>query len=396
MEEFYKQFDFEIQREMTFAKGNIDKLVLENRVIEDMKRELKSNSKYKEFFDQFSAESVEEFINFIARLAGKVSSNQYLIEFSEGHKIKEYRKRAGEGLWEIQQKKLFNLQCLWRAGKIEIEEVKCSRDFLYHEKTIKICPFLEPITEEEVDLYRQYILTDDFTFEMDVFKSWQDYDTFKYEYQHAEELSETPEWYLFYDSRKGTGSYLILPDLKGQKEDIYEQMAQKQDKEYKAAIQSIAPVHEKHIDITDMYQLCIDFAWEFEDSKTADDFHKLETFQRMIDYKNNGFEDHGNSGIIEHVLWELRDVEEKIPVHGYFDWKEALIKIHFDYEIRKVEENMSIAYEEYKMRLDLGIPVELTDNEIQNHKQWYNNMDGWRQRILTGRAIMDEPQDFDY
>src|SRR5687767_8395140 len=47
-------------------------------------------------------------------------------------------------LKEIQQKKLFDMQCLWRAEKISIPAIEVSTDFDYWEEDIFNCPFLEP------------------------------------------------------------------------------------------------------------------------------------------------------------------------------------------------------------------------------------------------------------
>ena len=62
-----------------------------------------------------------------------------------------------ERLKEILQKKLFDMQCLWRAEKIIIPEINVSSDFRYWEANIFNCPFIEPVTENEIEIILKHL-----------------------------------------------------------------------------------------------------------------------------------------------------------------------------------------------------------------------------------------------
>ena len=83
---------------------------------------------------------------------------------------------------------------------------------MYWEQFIRQCPFVPTITENEYELYHDFILSDDFEMEEDYYYQWQKYDEYKTEYNNVGSGSTMPEWYQFYDSRMGTGALLILPD----------------------------------------------------------------------------------------------------------------------------------------------------------------------------------------
>ena len=128
-----------------------------------------------------------------------------------------------EALWEIQQKKLFNYQCLWRAERVVTEHVETEMDFNYWSRNIKNCAFIKPISDEEFNMYKDYYETkevDDFD---ETFKyiDWQDYHTYKEEAKGDEETISYPEWYEYYDMREGTNALMLLPDIRGEKEGFY-------------------------------------------------------------------------------------------------------------------------------------------------------------------------------
>ena len=144
MEEFFKQFDFPLS---DIYKKTAEKYIRKNRVYQAAKKDLETNPRYKEFFSRFRADSIPAFIDKIAsdKAACEINGNAH--KSLETGRILDPKERAEKGLWEIQQKKLFIKQCLWRAEKIELPDIKISYDFQYWEQNIKNCPFLEPVTE---------------------------------------------------------------------------------------------------------------------------------------------------------------------------------------------------------------------------------------------------------
>ena len=100
--------------------------------------------------------SWNNFVNYYARQkAMGIRFGVFYIRQNEKRDLKYYNE-AEKNLWLIQQKKLFNQQCLWRAEKITLPEVEITADFQYWEEHIKVCSFLEPITEDEFNIFVDY------------------------------------------------------------------------------------------------------------------------------------------------------------------------------------------------------------------------------------------------
>ncbi len=401
MEEFFKQFDFPLS---DFFKQYAVKQVMLNREYQAAKKDLETNPKYTEFFSGFHPDSIPAFIHKIADVKARNTVQGNILKKLQTERVLDPKARAEEGLWEIQQKKLFTMQCLWRAEKIEIPEIKVSRDFHYWEKNIKECPFLEPVTEDEVELYISYILTDDFVFDFEPFHSFQDYESFKEEYLSQDEAGEIPEWYLFYDIRKGTGSYLILPDVRGKKEQKYLDAFSANDKKVQAiaAAAAPAPLPPKRMDYMQIMELVMEFAEQNEDELTYKYITQVSMYceaKREAEAEGRevgDFESHDPEvGQARHALSELEYTPFKIPTAAYYDWKQGIINALYKYETQQVADAMKLAFEDYNMRREMGIPFESKDMD-RLYKGWEKNMEVWRERILTGRELLGEPRDFNF
>ena len=69
---------------------------------------------------------------------------------------------AEDALREIQQKKLFDLQCQWRAEMIELKGISTTNDFEYWEMNIREAKFLTRITEGELKTYMDYLKSSEY------------------------------------------------------------------------------------------------------------------------------------------------------------------------------------------------------------------------------------------
>jgi hypothetical protein len=396
MEEFFKQFDFPLS---AYYKQAAEKCILKNRVYQAAKKDLETNPKYKEFFSRFRADSIAAFIDKIAGDKARIEIDGNPLKSLETGRILDPKVRAEKGLWEIQQKKLFIKQCLWRAEKLELPEIKVSHDFVYWEHNIKNCPFLEPVTEDEVDLYIGYILTDDYTFEFDPFSSMQDYEGFKDEYMNSDDGGYMPDWYSYYDMRKGTGSYLILPDVRGPKEKRYLDAFNEQEKKIKEVTVSINPPPPPRLDHYEIRDLVFDFFEENEDERTVE-LMKQTSYSYKNKIERESGEDYDDepsaNGEARRALEELEYTPFKVPVAAYYDWKQGLANALYKYETQQVADAMKLVFEDYKMRLEMGIPFEDNESYDGQKKQWEINMNTWRDRILQGRELLGEPKNFDY
>lgn len=212
------------------------------RIIKDTKKDLETNPGYKEFFSRYREDSVKSFIKYYAS-----DKANYLIEgeyfLNEKDNIdSDIKKQASNCLWEIQQKKLFNLQCQWRAEQLKIKEIESVQDFMYLHRAIKKCTFVSPVTEEEVQLYIKYLSTDtDDHYDHWNYHGWNDYTDYKryIERNDPDRINPLSQWYKFYDAHKGTDTLLDLPDVRDEKEEFYSKIwFEKEHKKKMAALKA--------------------------------------------------------------------------------------------------------------------------------------------------------------
>lgn len=362
------------------------------RIINETYEDLKNNLKYKEFFEQFNADSVKQFIKDYAREKGSWLRFGEMYIRKELNSANDFRERAWQGLWEIQQKKLFNLQCLWRAEKIVLPDVESIYDFMYWQDVIKTCPFLDPISEEEVDLYKLYLKSNNARIENSKWISWQNYDSFKQDYLGDNDESILPDWYEFYDNRMGTGSLFLLPDIRGIKERKYLIKGRDYEKEVRKEIYSALTLPVVPGDprpLIDNSDLNLDsFIKEFEKDKLLLEYHRL--------YKNEHFkEDSYDVDVIE-IVYKLDEIEEILPIKTHWNWKEAIEQVWNDFPIFMTHESMDSVYEDYLFRLNSGIPFEMNEYELREIQKGGATTKLLKQMVLEGRRLKDEPMDFNF
>jgi hypothetical protein len=180
--------------------------------------ELKSNPRVATYLAQFEENSAATFLNSYA------STKQLLLQYGENWRRLQggtyYRTCAEKYYWIIAQKKLFNLQCLWRAGQITLP-VTVTWEFSYWSRNIKSCPFIEDVTEEEIEVMIKYL--EKAHYDHDEFEpwDWQTYDEFKDEETGIGASDQYPPWYEMYDNYFGTQHLMTLPDIMGEREERY-------------------------------------------------------------------------------------------------------------------------------------------------------------------------------
>src|SRR5882762_2361302 len=129
----------------------------ENEQKQEWRTEIDANESMQKYFSQFSSASVESFIDHLLR-----NKNMWM---EHGDRYTERMETDGvqwvysafRHLQIIQQKKLFDAQCLWRAEKLAIKEVELCADFRVWEQDILNCPFIDPVSREDIDLYTDYL-----------------------------------------------------------------------------------------------------------------------------------------------------------------------------------------------------------------------------------------------
>ncbi len=143
---------------------------------------LRTNPDYLAYYAKFNPDSIESFIKEYAINKHRDYKNEeYYKDLYESYQTR-FLHHAERYLEQILQKKLFNLQCQWRACQIELPLVDIIADFGYWSSNILICPFIPPITEAEIDLCIRFLHESiDWGNCNDCYVEdiWQDYDGFK-------------------------------------------------------------------------------------------------------------------------------------------------------------------------------------------------------------------------
>jgi len=215
-----------------------EKAVWRQEKLLEIKQELQKSEIIDKFMEKTYPNSKEAFIDEYA--SAKVTWLEWgakQMEWNETEDL-QWLEDARKRLKEIQQKKLFDVQCLWRAEKITIEQIKLTIDFVYWEDNILNCPFIDSVSENDLEMYISYLQTGNFEHEQWFFDRWQDYEKIKEAYNDENSERNVPEWYEFHNSHTGLSAYMLLPDIRGDKEKFYrnlwsEELKKKQKKQRK-------------------------------------------------------------------------------------------------------------------------------------------------------------------
>jgi len=349
---------------------------------EEIKAEMDANTAMQEYFKQFASYSVDSFIDCYTRDKKRwINYGKRNVERKENHSIKWVTK-AAEHLAILQQKKLFDMQCLWRAEKITIAQIVFCYDFKLWEKNILNCPFVEPVSEDDIHLYAAYLQSenavDDDNNGRSSVDEWQDYDEIKDAYNNEDANRNFPEWYDFYNSRRGTGVYMILPDIRGEKEEFYMELAREENRS-KNPQEPYIP--ENYLWYTDEDKREW-FIKTFETKEIQEYYTAYEWSQR-------------NAGLnedLEYYLHTLYEADEPVAMEANMDWAEAIKRTAIKYRNQKIAEALPQAWEQYMINIQMNIAFE--------SKRKFDAADEirkiYKEGILKGRKLNGEPEDLDF
>jgi hypothetical protein len=356
----------------------------------EIEYELRNNPKYKEFFATYHPDDIEEFIkSYARRKVTWINWGKFYYEHNEDHQLRFYN-QAQSCLWQIQQKKLFNLQCQWRAEKIKLPGVIATVDFRYWEYNIKQANFVPPITQWEFDLYMEYFQGNEAEVdpaETDYEFEWQDYVRFTEEYNNERENSDwiLPLWYQFYDNRMGTDKLMGSQDLRGEKESKYLKAYYEHiNKTVPEEKSDVAVENKRDSDYLSVYNPNIieKFVRSYEDREILKYFLSYEKSHKPMDFADE---------LAEMAFKELKDIIELVPVKENSDWREALIDAWEEYRKKQIIRLLPLVYEDYLQKQELGISYELEESQEVN-----DELEEWKLAIRKGRELSGEAPDFNF
>lgn len=353
--------------------------------------DLRNNQVYQEFFSRYNAASVDLFIrNYARRKAVYLTRGPQYLSRKEQQGIR-YKVMAEDAIWAIQQKKLFNLQCQWRAGQVKLKGIEHCTQFLLLSANIQHCAFISPVSSAEIQLYMEFLRSDKGQ-QLQGYDNWQDYEGFRAEYENGsipglEEVAETiPAWYKFYDECHGTHTLLELEDIRGEKENRYRSLArQKHLDEIRSKQPSASQDERPYLSIFDM-EMVESFVKEFEDKKTLKYCRAVEQFQQSLDDEME----------VDDALETLRNAVVNVPVSAHADWRAAVIQAAMRYELDQVAVLLPAVHQEYTFRLENCINFTQSIVDKKRGEYAFQLCELARQQILEGRVIAGENRDFNF
>lgn len=329
----------------------------------------------------------------------------------------EVREAAAHDLWEIQQKKLFDLQCRWRAEQITLPGVRHTEEFRQWEKYIEYCPWLPPLTADEVALYEAYLRSD--SYEPNRNWSWQAYDTFRrtaegnddsddddddsdddsdgYTAADRRDYRTLPAWYQYHDAATGAGSLLALPDVRGDKEAYYIGITEA-DKAEKLAAQrargdmaASLPWHP--LSTTTDYSA---YFRQFEDPAELPRLLRWYEADRTDGLHRRGY-------LYEATHWMERGLADQAapwPIAAHPDWRLAVIAAGKRAWGHRLADVLAEVWQEQEQNRALGLSV--MGPKVYGDRKPFEELD-WTEEetyqpkfILRGRELAGEPRDFNF
>ncbi len=416
----FSVMDEPLKRFLEFYKERIEEAQadskLAHKIVSDFNAKLPDIHNY---FCEFLPVSVEEMLrSYGIRRHRFTKASNYYAKRTEEIQL-GYIPEAEKFLKQILFKKLFDLQGLWRAGKKQIKGIDVTYDFRTWFLDIFNCPFLPPITQDEVDLMIRFLKETPVELHHGE-NGFDDYDWDNYPYQkmtYAEregiELQEFyqtyalamisdmgyPPWYDFYDNYMGTAGILMMTDVKFPKELYYIRLLKKhKDKEEElkkiaegksSEVQPVRPVRLEYLGADSDFtteQAIDEFVEEFETPENK----RLWKAYKLVDNYGEKY-DEALLEEVESVIYELKSIGEKVPIEEHEDWRQGLIISFRKYKYRKTIETIPMAYSDYLMRLETGVGFAHPENTGKD-----STIDNLKQQILEGRRLNGEPMDFNY
>jgi hypothetical protein len=349
-----------------------------------IEEELLKNESMQEYFNGFEPSSAQSFLkSYISSKSLWHRFGEFFISQHDRHDLR-WIEDANTHLEIIQQKKLFDAKCLWRSEKIELPGIEICYDLEIWGDRVLNCPFIDPITEEDIELYQEFLLSESTdlagAFDCDNIGTEYYEDIIEAYQNDTDSAINFPEWYDFYNNRKGTAVYMTFPDVRGKKEtfyrDIYRERVREEQENKPVTIRDTRPYLSHYERETMDY-----FVETFEDKLTKQYYRAYQWNRRNTDDEEG----------LEFVLSLLHSADEYVAVEPHYDWKEALKKAANKYMAKKIAETLPEAFAQYQLNRSMNIssPVSRGVHSDQNR-------DNYMSAILKGRKLNGDPEDLNF
>lgn len=382
---------------MPHQKSKLDDLLWRIQFEQQVVKEVKNNPAMQEYFARYNAKSVDNFITHFA--INKASSYKHYELYSKLKEKEELRwmESANWHLKMIQYKKLMDAQGLWRAEELVIPEIELSVDFGYWMQNVMNCPFIDPVTADEVDMYIDFLESD---------RAELVYEPSYYHVPHFVTLKEAwmamkgddgeggiiPAWFEYCYERTGTGTYLELPDIRGEKEGFYLRLGRSTQPGKSEAIQKVHEAFQNNDAKTYRDNEGKEYlSFEQESLKNFVDLFEDKTTREYYEVHYWSQQPQDEVDRLERKMKFLLRAEGPVPIPAHYDWKEALEMAADNYKLRMIAEHMPSAFEQYEFNRSMQIQEPLNPAaEVAAAKK------DIKKDILLGRKLNGEPEDLNF
>lgn len=356
---------------------------------QEWRRVLESDPRFVKLTAGYKASSVSSWLDYFTeeklRWLERLERNE---KYYEDAQI-TWLNQASLHMEVILQKKLFDMQCRWRADQVKLKEVGICFDFELWEKDVLNCPFIEPVTGADIELYQQYLKYEDaepnFYYAKGCLQLWQDYDEVKKLLADPDGEVNLPPWYQYHNQFTGAGMLLhTLPDTRGLKEEYYRQYARD------AYRQAQQPDAENQAPTDDRPLLFFFRNEAFLDEVLASGPEQVRRARKLYNWSVQYVDEQDD---IMYMTNELLRAEEPVPVEAHANWYEALKETSRKYRCRMIAEALPHALEQYQINIQMGIGFPRNEKEIEN---WMRIRSVWMESLMKGRQLLGEPEDTDF
>lgn len=355
---------------------------------ERCKERMASDPKIQAFFEQYHNRTAEHLIKtYISHRRSIIESEEDRLKNDLFYAITGSKKAEGY-FWQIQQKKLFEAQCLWRAGRLDIPQIKTTMDFTYWGDAIKFCKFIEPVQPDEVELLKRFLLEKGYELDVEIQSEYfQAYDFLK-RLSNGEEYM--PAFYQFWDQEKGTGYLFNLPDVRSGIETTYRELG---------SAELDAKLREEMLRRADPDKRPIVNFFDGDVAMTLIDLLGDKEFKKIfIKFVENSDKFH------ETVDFDFGDIDELskgMPMHyplitPYTSWRKNVGATISKYRHEVYTSELDSIYEIYCMQLEMDINPEVEIEEVDRIEQSKGVAEAVRRFVLKGRELSGEPADWSF
>ena len=345
-------------------------------------REMLKDDHAQTFFKKFDVkpDGIKDFLTYYSKHKAKVIDKGD--DFTRHiHKMDEVHKEmAWKAYGAILNRKLFILQCRWRAEQVILKDLAISYDFWYWGDPY-CCPFIDEVTTEELELMKGFLLQPAFRrWDLEEHQHWQAYDEYLTRPDKDTNLRmDYPKWFAYCDAHGTDPDWRSLPNIRGQKEDAYIKAARDANKT-QGAVEPPKEETKKSMDYNDREVMAAELADVLGDTTTAQYIR-----DRYDARKGQLYPD------VDVALMYFEAFHTEVfPVQAHENWGEALNLAADQFFARRAAAALEETHEEYLYRK--------TNNLLEKEKDNYLGgiADRYREVILKGRMKKGEPRDLNF